>query len=92
MPLIKQTESGVLLEVKVKPSSGKFSVKLEKDEITIHTKSPPEGNKANQEIVSSLMKILRRDVRIVRGLKSRRKEILVAGASTYEVVSLLGRK
>ncbi len=89
---IRQVENGVILEVRVKASSGRFSVQLEKDGITIHTKSPPEGGKANQEIVKGLMKILRRDVRIVRGLKSKHKEIFVDGATPQEVMILLGRK
>jgi uncharacterized protein (TIGR00251 family) len=92
MDAIKQVQNGVILEIKVRPGSGGFSVKLEKDGITICTKSPPEGGKANQEIVKSLMKILRRDVRIIRGLKSRHKEIFVAGASPHEVEILLSRK
>jgi len=89
---IRQVQNGVILEIKARPGSGGFSVKLGKDEITVTTKSPPEGGKANQEIVKNLMKILRRDVRIIRGLKSRHKEIFVAGASTQEVEILLTRK
>jgi len=89
---IRQVQNGVILDVKVRPGSGGFSVKLEKGEITVTTKSPPEGGKANQEIVKGLMKILRRDVRILHGLQSRHKEIFVAGASTQEVEILLGRK
>jgi uncharacterized protein (TIGR00251 family) len=92
MAAIKQVQNGVIMDVKVRPGSGRFSVKLEKDGVTMRTKSAPEGGKANQEIVKGLMKILRRDVRIVRGLQSRHKEIFVAGASTQEVEILLGRK
>jgi len=89
---IKQVQNGVILEVTVRPGSGGFSVKLEKGGIAIRTKSAPEGGKANQEIVKGLMKILRRDVRILRGLQSRHKEIFVAGASPNEVEILLTRK
>ena len=92
MALITQTANGVVLEVKVKASSGSFSVRLEQDGITISTKSPPEGNKANMEIVKGLMKVLRRDVRIVRGLQSKHKEIFVSGATSQEVITLLSRK
>jgi uncharacterized protein (TIGR00251 family) len=89
MDLITQTEQGVILAVKVRTGTGGFSVNLEKDGIAIRTKSPPEGGKANQEIVKGLMKILRRDVRIVRGLQSRHKEIFVDGASVQEIQALL---
>ena len=90
---IRQVQNGVILNVKVGPGSGGFSVKLEKGGgVTICTKSAPEGGKANQEIVKGLMKILRRDVRIVRGLQSRHKEIFVDGASAQEVEILLARK
>jgi uncharacterized protein (TIGR00251 family) len=89
---IKQTENGVLLTVRVKAGSGNFSIFAKEDFLEIRTRNQAEDNKANQEIVKSLMKILRRDVRIIRGLKSRHKEIFVAGASPQEVEILLARK
>ncbi|MEM7816276.1 MAG: DUF167 family protein [Candidatus Aenigmatarchaeota archaeon] len=90
---ITQAKNGVIIEARVKAASGGFSVTLEKDGITICTKSNPEGGKANQEIVKNLVRIFRRDVRIIRGLKDRRKEILIEGASPLEVEVLLkGRK
>jgi len=90
MLLIKQAENGAIIEARVRPSSGKFSIKADKGEITIHTKSPPEGNKANMEIVKELSRLFGMDVRMLQGLKSRRKQILVAGASPHEVEALLG--
>ena len=93
MDKITQTSNGVILDIRAKPASGGFSVKLGQDgTITISTKSPPEGNKANMEIVKGLMKMLRRNVRIVRGLQSKHKEIFVDGATSQEVATLLGRR
>jgi len=78
---MKQTENGVLIALRVKPGSGKFSISSREDFLEIRTKSPAEDNKANQEIVKELSRLFGRKVRIIRGLKSRRKEIFVEGAS-----------
>jgi len=90
MNCIKATESGAIIEARVKAGSGKFSISFSKDFLEIRTKSLPEGNKANMEIVKELSRLFGRDVRIVQGLKSRRKLILVAGISPQEVEALLG--
>ncbi len=86
---IKQTENGVMLEVRVKAGSGKFSITSEGDVITIRTKSPAEDNKANQEIIKELSHLFRKDVRILKGLKSKHKEIFVEGASARDAERIL---
>jgi uncharacterized protein (TIGR00251 family) len=93
---MRQTDSGVILSVRVNAGSGSFSIEREKSAsppsgssdsctILIRTKSPAEGNRANQEIVKELSKLFGREVRIIRGLKSSKKEILVKGISEGDV-------
>ena len=86
---IKQTEKGAVLEVRVKPGSGNFSIESREGMITIRTKSPAEDNKANQEIIKRLSRLFGKDVRIVRGLKSRSKTIFVEGACVEDVERVL---
>lgn len=68
----------LIIEVTVKPNSPKF--KVEKgDRIIIHCKSKPEDNKANIEIKKELERLLKTEVNIIKGLKSKKKTILVHG-------------
>lgn len=86
---MKQTEKGVILEVRVKPCTGQFSISSREDFLEIRTKSPAEDNKANQEIVKELSRLFGKEVRIVRGLKSRNKTLLVEGAKAEDVERLM---
>ena len=64
----------------VKPNSSKselVSYDAEKDVYRINIKAKPEGNKANIEVIRFLKKLMKRDVRIISGLKSREKVIRI---------------
>lgn len=89
---MRQTDSGVILSVRVKAGSGSFSIVSEGGQITIRTRSPAENNRANQEIVKELSRLFGKEARILKGLKSNKKEIFVEGGSPHEVEILLGRK
>jgi uncharacterized protein (TIGR00251 family) len=86
---INKAENGVILSVRVKAGSGTFSIVSEGDIITIRTKSPAEDNKANMEIVKELSRLFGREVRILRGLKSRNKEILIKGVSEGDLDNVI---
>lgn len=93
--ILKKKENGVLLKVKVKPGSRIFEI----DEINpwrnhleIKVSSKPEKGKANRELLDELKSILDREVRIVSGVKSREKKILVEDISLEEVVQKLDLK
>jgi len=88
----KEAGNGAVFSVRVKAGAGSFSIASGEDGITIRTKSPAENNKANLEIVKELSKLFGREVRIVRGQKSKKKEILVAGASPNEIEALLAKR
>jgi uncharacterized protein (TIGR00251 family) len=81
--------NGTVLKVRVKAGSGQFSISKKADSLEIRTRSPAEGNRANMEIVKELSRLFGRDVRIVRGLKSKRKEILIPEISPGEVQKIL---
>jgi uncharacterized protein (TIGR00251 family) len=88
---IRQSPGGVILSVRVKAGSGAFLISPKHDFLEVRTRSPAEGNRANLEIVKELSGIFGSDVRIVRGLKSKRKEVLVRGISAEEAENILGK-
>ena len=64
----------------VKPNSSKselVSYDAEKDVYRINIKARPEDNKANIEVIRFLKKLMKKDVRIISGLKSREKVIRI---------------
>ncbi len=66
-----------LITLKVKPNSNKNEI-LEKGEVwKVNIKSPPQDNKANIELIKFLKKELKKQVRIVRGFRSKEKVVEV---------------
>jgi len=82
---IRETADGVLMEVRVKPSSRRFALSRKDGQLVLEVTSPPQEGKANMEIVKGLRKLLGKDVEIVSGLKSKSKMILVRNAGKEEI-------
>ena len=77
----------IIINVKVKPKSGKFCIKkdVEKDIYVVNLKSVPENNEANTELIKNLSRLLKKDVFILRGHKSKRKKIMIKDMSVEEL-------
>jgi len=88
---LKKFKDGIILSVKVKPNSLKFSIELN-DRVTIHCKSPPKQGKANIEIIKQLKRIFSRDVTIVSGLKSKNKNIFIPRITEKEFKKLFSKQ
>lgn len=62
------------IKVKVKPNSGKEELKqISEDEFIVNLKKPAEDNKANLELIKVLKKYFKKEVKFIRGLKSKDK-------------------
>lgn len=64
----------------VKPNSPKTEIICydeEKDALRLNVKAPPEKNKANIEIIRFFKKLLKKDVKIIYGLKDKEKVIKI---------------
>jgi uncharacterized protein (TIGR00251 family) len=78
---VKVTGDGIITTVYVHPSARQDRVDTT-DGIEIHTREPPEGNRANIAVIKMLskrLKIPKNQISIVRGGTSRVKEIRIAG-------------
>ena len=79
----KVTKDGVIISVYVRPSAKQDRIDT-KDGIEIHTREPPEGNRANIAVIKMLSRVLgipKGKISIVRGAASRVKEIHMSGIS-----------
>jgi uncharacterized protein (TIGR00251 family) len=78
---VKVTGDGVIITVYVRPSARQDRVDTT-DSIEIHTREPPEGNRANIAVIKMLskrLKVPKNQISIVRGGTSRVKEIHIVG-------------
>ena len=65
----------MIVEVSVVPKSGKFRIIEKEGVVKVHLRNPPEDNKANLELIKEFEKLFGKPVRIVSGLKSKKKKI-----------------
>jgi len=77
-----------VIEAKIKPNSSRFKVE-KKDGYIIYCKSSPEQNKANQEIIKELEKLTKTRVKIIRGLTSKKKNILLYNITEEEFEKMI---
>lgn len=76
LPLFKEGK----LTLSVKPNSAKNEIKewnKEKQILKINIKAPAENNKANIEIIKFFNKLLKKNVKIVSGLSSKKKVLKI---------------
>ena len=66
---------GDIVEVKAKPNSSKADIEFDGDKLIVHLTSIPDNNKANEELVKLFKKKLKLRVKIIKGLKSKNKQI-----------------
>ncbi|MCP4712081.1 MAG: DUF167 domain-containing protein [Planctomycetes bacterium] len=82
-------DEGVLFSVKVGPGSSRSEVKgVYGEALKVLVAAAPEKGKANKELVAVLAGVLGRsksEVKVYSGLRSQRKEILVAGMTETEL-------
>jgi len=68
-------------------------MKLSEENIKIAVCEEPVNNKANNNVVEFIAKMLKTDksnVEIIRGLKNRRKKIKIYGKNREEVMKIFG--
>jgi hypothetical protein len=89
---ISEVKDGAIIEVFVKPSSQKFEVTVEDDEVVVRCTEEPVKGKVNKELVKELSKLFHSKVEIVSGLTSKQKKLLVKCVDKNEVERILNLK
>jgi uncharacterized protein (TIGR00251 family) len=88
---ITETKNGTIIEVFVKPNQPKFAIKIDDEIILLCTNEPVKG-KVNKEIIKELSKLFHAEIKIISGLTSRQKRLLVRNISKNHAESLLQTK
>lgn len=74
---LRKAPNGLFLDISVRPNSGELGISYKDGKVIIFLKSPPEGGRANLELVKFLSKALGSEVRVVSGFKSKKKTLLI---------------
>ena len=72
------------LKIIVNPNSPKNEIKTfdkEKQSLRVNIKAPPEKGKANKEIIKFFKKLLKKEVKIISGLKNKTKILRIKDRS-----------
>ena len=85
---LTQVPQGAILEIRVKPKSRQFRMKLN-DELVIFCRETPVKGRVNKELVKQLSRLFKKKVEIISGFTSKQKRVLVRDAKVREVERLL---
>ena len=86
---IQETGDGLIVSVNVRTNSAGLALYKKGDDVILELASPPREGRANQEIMAELPKLLRCEVRILRGATSKRKLLLLKGIAKEELDAFL---
>ena len=84
----------MLLEIKVKPGSSKDKLLQFKEPnfLEISLKAQPEKNKANESLcqfLGNLLKISKREIKILKGKTSRNKIVKIEGITEEKAIKII---
>jgi uncharacterized protein (TIGR00251 family) len=85
----QETPEGLIVPVNVRPGAPNFRLHKEGHRLLLEVTSPPREGQANQEIVRELPRLLRCEVRILGGMRSRRKLLLLRGMAGKDLKAFL---
>jgi len=90
---IKESEDGVILHVHVVPRSAKSEVAgVQGDALKLKITAPPVEGQANAEcirLLSDILGIKKKQVRILGGHKSRKKTVAIEGIGRRDIEALI---
>ena len=80
----KKTKNGITIEIKVEPRSSQKGIAgvMDNNVLKVKLTSPPVQGAANEqliEVIAKELKVKRSQVKVIRGLSSKRKVVEISG-------------
>lgn len=95
MLYLKENEAGLYVKIKVQPKASKNEIKgLQGDALKVRLTSPPVDGAANlacQNFLAQILDIPKNQVKIVSGLTSRNKTILLEGLPKDTFLNMINK-
>ena len=85
---LTQVPHGTIIEIRVKPESRQFRMKLN-DELVMFCRETSVKGRVNRELVKQLSRLFKKKVEIISGFTSKQKRVLVRDAGVKEVEKIL---
>lgn len=79
------------MEIRVKPKSRQFGMKIN-DELVIFCQETPVKGRVNKELVKQLSRLFKKKVEIISGFTSKQKKVLVRDAEVKDIEKILKRE
>ena len=92
--MIKETQNGLLIRIRIVPNSSKNEIILEDEFIKIKITAQPIENKANKalvEFLSKTFKIAKSNIEIVKGDTSKEKTLLIKSSDKNKIEEIISK-
>ena len=92
--MIKETQNGLLIRIRIVPNSSKNEIILEEEFIKIKITAQPIENKANKalvEFLSKTFKIAKSNIEIVKGDTSKEKTLLIKSSDKNKIEEIISK-
>ncbi len=93
MLYMKETESGVIIHIRVVPRSAKCEIAGIQDEaLKLKITAPPVEGQANAECIrflSDVLKVRKNQVTIISGHKSKKKTVAIEGIGKKDIEAII---
>jgi uncharacterized protein (TIGR00251 family) len=90
---MKETESGVIIHIRVVPKSAKCEIAgIQDDALKLKITAPPVEGQANTECIrflSHVLKVRKNQVTILSGHKSKKKTVAIEGIVKKDIEALI---
>lgn len=84
------SEQDTYIDITVKLNNSRFRIEPKDGNILVFVTERPQDNKVNQEIIKNFERLLGKNVKMIKGAKSRRKTIKIEGITEQEARQKLG--
>ena len=92
--MFKETDSGLIIKIKIVPNSSKNDIIIEEEFVKVKVTAQPIENKANKalvEFLSKTFKIPKTSIQILKGDTSKEKTILLGTTDSQKQAEIKAR-
>ena len=86
---LQEDQRGAIISIFVKLNQRQFGIKIQDDTLLAFCREKPVNGRVNRELIKQFSKLFKTRVKILSGLTSTRKRLLIVSAHSKEVERIL---